>query len=69
MAVDHAAAHTHSFASTVTTRLQVNGQSVSATHTADRTLLNLLREDLALTGTKKGCDQGACGAMAALLVR
>jgi len=48
--------------STVTTRLQVNGESVGATHAADRTLLTLLREDLGLTGTKKGCDQGACGA-------
>ena len=27
-----------------------------------RSLLDLLREDLALTGTQKGCDQGACGA-------
>jgi xanthine dehydrogenase YagT iron-sulfur-binding subunit len=54
--------HTASFVGTVTTLLRVNGTTVSATHEADRTLLSVLREDLSLTGTKKGCDQGACGA-------
>src|SRR6516165_1366073 len=60
--LDHVGTHAVSFAITVTTRLHVNGKPVSATHAADRTLLNLLREDFGLTGTKKGCDQGACGA-------
>lgn len=50
------------FADILTTRLQINGAPVSATHEADMTLLDLLREELGLTGTKKGCDQGACGA-------
>jgi xanthine dehydrogenase YagT iron-sulfur-binding subunit len=52
----------HPFAFAVTTRLKINDEFVSTTHPADRTLLGLLRDDLHLTGTKKGCDQGACGA-------
>lgn len=49
-------------ATIITTQVQVNGQDVPATHAMDHTLLEFLREDLGLTGTKKGCDQGACGA-------
>ena len=42
--------------------LVVNGQAVRAT-VEDRTLLvQLLREHLGLTGSKLGCDHGACGA-------
>jgi xanthine dehydrogenase YagT iron-sulfur-binding subunit len=40
----------------------VNGEQHSVEVDARRSLLDLLREDLALTGTQKGCDQGACGA-------
>ncbi len=42
--------------------LTVNGELRSVEVDTRRSLLDLLREDLALTGTQKGCDQGACGA-------
>lgn len=40
----------------------VNGEQHTVEVDTRRSLLDLLREDLALTGTQKGCDQGACGA-------
>jgi xanthine dehydrogenase YagT iron-sulfur-binding subunit len=40
----------------------VNGAEVTVVADVRRTLLDLLREDLLLTGTKKGCDHGQCGA-------
>lgn len=40
--------------------IRVNGTEVSAPDDARVSLLDLLREHLHLTGTKKGCDQGAC---------
>ena len=55
------------FASTVTTCLRVNGKSTATTHEARVSLLDLLRERLNLTGTKKGCNEGACGACTVLL--
>jgi xanthine dehydrogenase YagT iron-sulfur-binding subunit len=42
--------------------LSVNGTSHCATIDPRTTLLDLLRERLGLTGTKKGCDHGQCGA-------
>jgi xanthine dehydrogenase YagT iron-sulfur-binding subunit len=42
--------------------LRVNGQRVSLTLDTRATLLDTLREDLHLFGTKKGCDHGQCGA-------
>lgn len=42
--------------------LQVNGVPVSLTLEPRTTLLDALREQAGLTGTKKGCDRGACGA-------
>jgi len=42
--------------------LIVNGQTRALTIESRMTLLDALREKLALTGTKKGCDRGECGA-------
>ncbi|WP_375419205.1 (2Fe-2S)-binding protein [uncultured Hymenobacter sp.] len=42
--------------------LRINGQTVQRTIDTRTTVLDLLREQLGLTGTKKGCNQGACGA-------
>src|SRR5271163_3607570 len=42
--------------------ITVNGQAHTITVEPRVTLLDALREELALTGTKKGCDRGECGA-------
>jgi carbon-monoxide dehydrogenase small subunit len=47
---------------TVTVRLEVNGAERSITTDPQRRLLDVLREDLHLTGTKYGCGEGQCGA-------
>lgn len=47
--------------------LQINGQDYSADLPPSVTLLDLLRERLDLTGTKKGCDHGQCGACTVLV--
>jgi Aerobic-type carbon monoxide dehydrogenase, small subunit CoxS/CutS homologs len=47
--------------------IRVNGTEVSPPGDARISLLDLLREQLHLTGTKKGCDQGACGACTVLI--
>jgi CO/xanthine dehydrogenase Mo-binding subunit/aerobic-type carbon monoxide dehydrogenase small subunit (CoxS/CutS family) len=41
--------------------LKVNGKDCQLLVHPDRTLLGVLRDDLGLTGTKQGCDDGACG--------
>jgi carbon-monoxide dehydrogenase small subunit len=41
--------------------LKVNGETFFLVVDGSRTLLDCLREDLHLTGTKKGCDRGDCG--------
>jgi carbon-monoxide dehydrogenase small subunit len=48
-------------------RLSVNGETVEAAFAPHKTLLELLREDLGLTGTKHGCELGECGTCAVLL--
>ena len=45
----------------------VNGTEVEMAVHPNRTLLEVLREDLRLTGTKEGCDDGACGTCTVLL--
>jgi len=47
--------------------LEVNGERVEAAVAPYKTLLEVLREDLSLTGTKHGCELGECGACAVLV--
>jgi xanthine dehydrogenase YagT iron-sulfur-binding subunit len=51
----------------VTMTLNVNGKPHTLALEPRVTLLDALRERLALTGTKKGCDQGTCGACTVLV--
>ena len=51
----------------MTFRFTVNGAPVEVEATGTRRLLDVLREDLALTGTKEGCGEGECGACSVLL--
>jgi xanthine dehydrogenase YagT iron-sulfur-binding subunit len=46
----------------MTIKLTVNGEQQAITVDVRTSLLDLLRERLQLTGTKKGCDHGQCGA-------
>jgi aerobic-type carbon monoxide dehydrogenase small subunit (CoxS/CutS family) len=47
--------------------LRVNGEPVEVAFSPHRTLLEVLREDLRLTGTKHGCELGECGTCAVLV--
>ena len=50
-----------------TIRLSVNGKMRSVDTEPERPLLEVLREDLGLTGTKYGCGEGQCGSCTVLL--
>ena len=47
--------------------LEVNGERIEVSFAPYKTLLEVLREDLDLTGTKHGCELGECGACAVLV--
>jgi carbon-monoxide dehydrogenase small subunit len=51
----------------VTYRFSVNGEAIEVDVPGMRRLLDVLREDLGLTGTKEGCGEGECGACSVLL--
>ena len=48
-------------------RLRVNGETREVATEINKTLLEVLREDLNLTGTKHGCELGECGTCAVLV--
>jgi carbon-monoxide dehydrogenase small subunit len=48
-------------------RLEVNGEPVEIAVPPHKTLLEVLREDLGLTGTKHGCELGECGTCTVLV--
>ncbi|MGI0140123.1 MAG: (2Fe-2S)-binding protein [Thermoplasmata archaeon] len=48
-------------------KLTINGLPVATTCPPERILLDLLREDIGLVGTKRGCDLGTCGCCTVLI--
>ena len=48
-------------------RLRVNGETHEVATEINKTLLEVLREDMGLTGTKHGCELGECGTCAVLV--
>lgn len=54
-------------ADAVSVTLCLNGKAHALTVAPERTLLDVLREDLRATGTRRGCDAGDCGACTVLV--
>jgi aerobic-type carbon monoxide dehydrogenase small subunit (CoxS/CutS family) len=48
-------------------RLTLNGEEIECAAHPNKTLLEVLREDLGLTGTKHGCEMGHCGACCVII--
>jgi aerobic-type carbon monoxide dehydrogenase small subunit (CoxS/CutS family) len=48
-------------------KFRINGMQVKVSIEPRRTLLSVLKEDLGLTGAKRGCGQGQCGACTVIL--
>lgn len=48
-------------------RLRINGETREATVEPNKLLLDVLRQDLGLTGSKRGCDDSSCGACTVLV--
>ena len=48
-------------------KMRINGEEAEVSFAPYKTLLEVLREELALTGTKHGCELGECGACAVLV--
>jgi xanthine dehydrogenase YagT iron-sulfur-binding subunit len=59
--------HGHDESHTAVVRAQINGEHREITVDNRTSLLDMLRERAGLPGTKKGCDQGACGACTVLV--
>lgn len=57
----------HNSATKEILRLKVNGEEREALAPPHKLLLDVLREDLALTGSKRGCDDSSCGCCAVLV--
>src|SRR2546422_1571173 len=58
---------THMADAKVTLSFELNGEPCEVAFAPHKTLLEVLREDLALTGTKHGCELGECGTCTVLL--